>query len=195
MLLQQGDEVGVPLPDGHRGGDVAGGPPLLHLLGQHLGQVLAALLLGAPPHAGGEVLFQVKGDLVQGELRGGHLVLVHHVDELGVGDLPGAGVGDLGGQEVKKDHQNQGPENGPDEKPPPPGAAALSLVVVVGIQRYGSLHSGGTRPLCGCLWLRRGCPRRRGCLAPGKSPVGCHHGTIFPHAMQGTPCDFGVKKL
>ena len=56
MLLQQGDEVGVPLPDGHRGGDVAGGPALLHLLGEDLGQVLAGFG-GGPLHPGGEVLF------------------------------------------------------------------------------------------------------------------------------------------
>ena len=196
MLLQQGDEVGVPLPDGHRGGDVAGGPALLHLLGEDLGQVLAGFG-GGPLHPGGEVLFQVEGDLVGRQLGGGHLVLLHHFNEFRIGDLLGAGIGDLVGQEVKEDHQYEGPEDGADEKPAPAGAAApLSLVVLVGTQRYGSLRSGGEAPLSGCMHSRRG-TYPAGILSRfGDTPrTWQKYGIIFPPAMQETPCDLGVKKL
>ena len=121
MLLQQGEQAVVP--GHHRRGDIPGGAALLHLLGQHLRQVLAASF----PRAGRQVFLEVKGIFVAGQLHGGHLVLLHHLDELGVGNLLGAGVGDLLGQEIKENDQDQGPENGPENPPPLPLLFGLEL--------------------------------------------------------------------
>ena len=130
MLFQQGDQAVVP--GHHRRGDIPGGAALLHLLGQHLRQVLAASF----PRAGRQVFLEVKGIFVAGQLHGGHLVLLHHLDELGVGNLLGAGVGNLLGQEIKENDQDQGPENGPENKAAFARALAAALALVVWIMSF-----------------------------------------------------------
>ena len=158
MLFQQGDQAVVP--GHHRCGDIPGGAALLHLLGQHLRQVLAASF----PRAGRQVFLEVKGIFVAGQLHGGHLVLLHHLDELGVGNLLGAGVGDLLGQEIKENDQDQGPENGPENKAAFARAlaAALALVVWIGTQQYLSSVPGERPRFSGLCHLRAGYPTALG---------------------------------
>ena len=158
MLFQQGDQAVVP--GHHRRGDIPGGAALLHLLGQHLRQVLAASF----PRAGRQVFLEVKGIFVAGQLHGGHLVLLHHLDELGVGNLLGAGVGNLLGQEIKENDQDQGPENGPENKAAFARAlaAALALVVWIGTQQYLSSVPGERPRFSGLCHLRAGYPTALG---------------------------------
>ena len=137
VLPQQGDQVGVLLGEGS--GDVAGGPALFHLLGQDLGQILAVVR-----RVFGQVLLQVKGVLVAGQLDRCHLVLFHHLDKFGIGDLHRAGVGDLPRDKVNEDHQDHGPQDGPDEGAAlfrGPGAAGIAFVLI-GVQQYLPSCSG-----------------------------------------------------
>lgn len=86
--------------------------------------------------------------MVGRQLGGGHLVLLHHFNEFRIGDLLGAGIGDLVGQEVKEDHQYEGPEDGADENPrrrgPPPPFPLLSWLELNGMDP----SVPGERPPC-----------------------------------------------
>ncbi len=134
-----------PGPDGHhRRGDIPGWRRPAPSAGPAPPPGLGCLL----PRAGRQVFLEVKGIFVAGQLHGGHLVLLHHLDELGVGNLLGAGVGNLLGQEIKENDQDQGPENGPENKAAFARAlaAALCPCCLDWNSTVSVLRSGGAPP-------------------------------------------------